>query len=114
LINRLALSLIGFVVVSMVWLLQCSGPRPVVQAVTVHEPAQPGLPYQVEVQVRNNWRGGGQLQVQAELRDRASDRRYQGQQNATIKSMESMNVLVEVDALPGDYEPHVEVEYPPR
>ena len=99
---------------SVGWLLQCTGPKPEVQAVTVREPAQPGLPYQVDVQVRNTWRGHGELQVQVELHDQATDRRYQGQQNATLDAMESINVVVPIHAQPGDYEPRVEVVYPPR
>ena len=112
--RRVVLVLLGVVVLSVAWLWECSGPKPVVQGTMVREPAQEGLPYEVDVQVRNTWRGEGELQVKAELRDKTSSRRYQGQQNASIEPMETINVVVEVNAEPGDYEPMVEVQYPPR
>jgi hypothetical protein len=98
----------------LVWLLQCTGPRPEIQGMVLREPAEPGLPYQVDVQVRNTWRGHGEVQVQAELHDDASKRSYQGKQSATIEPMEIINVVVEIQAAPGNYEPRVKVEFPPR
>jgi hypothetical protein len=106
--------LLVLVLAGAAWLLQCTGPWPEIQSVAVREPPLAGLPYEIDVQVRNKWRGHGELQVYAELHDAASGRGYQGKQNATIEPREIINVVVEIQAAPGNYEPRVKVEYPPR
>jgi hypothetical protein len=113
-IRAFVILLLGFVVTGGAWVMQCTGPKPRVEDVTVREPDQPGAPYLVDVQVRNTWRGHGEIQVQAKLHDKTADRVYEGQQNASLEPMDVINVVVEVQARRGTYEPDVELVYPVR
>jgi hypothetical protein len=98
----------------VVWIMQCSGPMPSVEQVTLRDPAQPGLPYEVDVRVRNRWRGHGEIQLTAQLVDASTGRRYEAQQTAALQPDEIIHVIVPVQADKGTYEAHVEADYPPR
>ena len=94
--------------------MQCTGPVPSIEQVALRDPAEPGQPYEVDVQVRNRWRGHGEIQLTAQLRDTANGRNYVGQQNAVMQGGETIRVMIPVRAEKGEYEPRVEVEYPPK
>jgi hypothetical protein len=103
---------LGLVVV--LWVSQCSGPSAeLAGAPAVHPPAQPGSGYLVEATVRNAGLGHGEVQLVFRLRDRATGRVYQRTENAQLERGEQVTVVAEVFAPPGDYEPRVEVSYPP-
>jgi hypothetical protein len=102
------------VALAAMWVSQCSGPRPeLVGSPAVRPPAQPGQAYRVEATVRNAGPGHGQVQVVVRLRDRATGRSYQRNDTAQLESGEQTSVVVEIFAPPGDYEPNIEVSYPP-
>lgn len=101
-------------VVLVLWISQCSGPRPeLVGAPVVRPPASPGDAYHVEATVRNAGPGHGEVQVVARLRERSSGRAYQRDETIQLDAGEQAGIVVEVFAPPGDYEPHVEINYPP-
>ncbi|SRR6266508_5567303 len=109
--------LVGLVVAIAIvglWVSQCSGPRPeLVGAPVVQPPDQPGEAYHVQAVVRNAGPGHGEVQVVARLRDRATGRSYQHDETAQLEPGEQAGIVVEIFAPPGDYEPQVEVVYPP-
>jgi hypothetical protein len=105
--------LLGALVVAL-WVVQCSGPRPdVVGSPTVRPPDESGQPYVVEVNVRNSGPGHGQVQVIARIRDRATGRTYQKTEQAQLEAGEETRLAIDIDAPEGEYEPRIEVEYPP-
>lgn len=96
------------------WVVQCSGPRPeVVGAPSVRVPEQPGQPYVVEATVRNAGPGHGEIQVTARLRDRASGRTYQETDRTQLEAGDEARVAIPIHAPQADYEPRIEIEYPP-
>ena len=96
------------------WVVNCSGPRPVVTDVQLHEPDRDGAPYRVEAIVRNAGGGRGQVTVNVRLRERASGRTIQTGKQVVLEARESALVLAELPAPRGNYAPEVEAEYPPR
>jgi len=101
-------------VVAVLWVNQCSGPQPhVVGAARLEEPAQRGDPYRVGVTIRNDGKGHGEVRVTARLVDKGSGQDYQRDEPVQLDNGETARVVVEVPAPPGDYDPQVEVKYPP-
>ena len=110
----LGLLVVGAVVVGL-WVNQCSGPRPeLVGNPTVRAPDRPGDAYHVEATVRNSGPGHGEVQVIFRLRDRATGRLYQRDETAQLDRGEQANVVAEIFAPPAEYEPEVDVQYPPE
>jgi hypothetical protein len=106
--------LMATAVMAALWVVNCSGPRPAVADVRVAAPAGEGEPYRVAAVVRNEGWGHGQVRVTFRLRDRASGQAFQEEAEAQLEAGEVALVVAEIDAPPGDYEPAVEAEYPPR
>ena len=106
--------LVAFAVAAVLWTTQCSGPRPsVVGAPRVSAPAQTGDPYRVEATIRNTGTGHGEARAVIRLVDVRTREAYQQQTPVQLEPGETARVAVEIPAPPGDYEPEVEVEYPP-
>ncbi|MBI3967172.1 MAG: hypothetical protein HY329_16180 [Chloroflexi bacterium] len=101
-------------VVATLWVLNCSGPKPVVGEVRLVEPTAPGAPYRVEATVRNDRSGEGQIEVKVRLREKTSGHTVQQELKADLKSNEQTLIVAELKAPAGSYTPEVEVEYPPR
>jgi hypothetical protein len=99
---------------SALWVVNCSGPRPVASDPRVEAPRRAGDPYHVSALVRNEGPGHGQVQVTFRLRDTRTERVYQQIASVTMDPGESIVVGVDITAPPGQYEPLVEAEYPPR
>lgn len=107
-------ALLGAAVVIGLWVTHCSGPQPhVVGAPLLRPPAQAGQPYQVEAVVANPGPGQGQVQVTFRLRDRVTGLAYQSQEQADLESGEQVRVVTDISAPEGDYQPEVDVRYPP-
>jgi hypothetical protein len=114
---RLAPTLGGFialVVIGALWVSQCSGPRPVIQGVEVEEPEESGEPYRVTATITNAGPGHGESRVLFRLREPASMRAFQYEESLQFGQGDTLRVVAEISAPPGDYTPEVEVEYPPR
>ena len=105
------LALVAALVV--LWVFNCSGPRPSVSDVRLIEPRSAGDPYRLEATVRNDGRGHGQVDLIFQLRDRASGRVVQEEQKAILEPDETTLAVAEILAPPGDYTPEVEAQYPP-
>jgi hypothetical protein len=103
-----------FAVLAVLWVTQCSGPRPtVIGAPQVQAPARPGDPLRVQATVRNDGPGHGEVRVTFRLRDPASGEAYQDDETVQLDRGETARVVGEIRAPPGSYEPEVQVEYPP-
>jgi hypothetical protein len=102
------------VVLSVLWVSHCTGPRPVVASVQLTPPAAAGAPYRVEVALRNEGLGGGQVEMTVRLHDDWAGRTVQPTRKVTLDVGETTLVIAEVLAPAGDYTPAVEVQYPPR
>lgn len=100
--------------VGVLWVQNCTGPRPVVSGVDVLPPVTAGGPYRVSARVRNDGPGEGQTAVTFRLRDRRSGQTYEEQKNVTLASRDQVTVLAEFAVGEGDYEPGAEAQYPPR
>jgi hypothetical protein len=110
----IVVGVIGVICVVGLWVSQCSGPRPVVDsAPVVLPPEQPGQPYRVDVAIRNAGPGHGEVQVTFSLRERTTGKTYQRIDHAQLESGDLTHVAVEIPAPQGDYEPAVQVDYPP-
>jgi hypothetical protein len=108
------ISLLGVAIVIGLWVTRCSGPQPqVVGAPLLRPPAQAGQPYQVEAVVANPGPGQGQVEVIFRLRDRVTGLAYQTQEPADLESGEQLRITTDISAPDGNYEPEVEVRYPP-
>ncbi len=102
------------VVLLVLWVTQCSGPRPeVVGSPQLRAPESPGQPYVVDARVRNGGPGHGQVQVTARLRDTATGQAYQRDEQVQLEPGEDARVAIEVQAPLGEYQPDLEVTYPP-
>src|SRR5262245_6268235 len=106
--------LAGTIIAFVLWILNCSGPKPELADVRVKPPAGEGQPYQVEATVQNAGLGHGQINVVARLRDKSSGQTYQEGKLVQLEEHEVTRVTAEIQAPPGSYEPEVELEYPPR
>jgi hypothetical protein len=106
--------LLLFVVAVVLWVRECSGPQPVAGAPIVRPPEQPGQPYTVQAQVRNQGPGHGEVNVIFRLRERDSGRTYEEDRQAELDRGEEVTVVAQVPAQPGTYDAEVEVEYPPK
>jgi hypothetical protein len=108
------LGALAFAILIALWISQCSGPHAeLAGAPAVRPPQQPGGAYQVEVSVRNVGPGHGEIQAIFRLRERATGRIYQVSESAQLERGEVVSLVVEIFAPPGDYEPQVELNYPP-
>ncbi len=104
-----------FALAAALWVNQCSGPVPTdVGSPTVRAREQPGDPYMVEAVIRNQGPGHGGVKVLIRLRDASTGDSYQEEQQADLEYGETVHVVAEISAPPGQYEPHVEVQYPPK
>jgi hypothetical protein len=103
----LAVGLVGF------WVWGCSGPKPVVADVQLTPPSSAGAPYHLEVLLRNEGIGQGQVETTIRLRDRATGRTLQQSQKAELRRGETILLVADLPGPPGDYVPEVTVDYPP-
>jgi hypothetical protein len=109
------LGVVVFGIAIALWVTQCSGPRPMlVGEPTVRAPDQPAEPYHVEAHIANEGPGHGEVRVMFRLENRATGQAYQKDEMLELDRGEDARVVVEINAPPADYEPRVEVEYPPR
>ncbi|HEY1293072.1 MAG TPA: hypothetical protein VGJ60_08340 [Chloroflexota bacterium] len=108
-------SLLGVAIIVGLWVTHCSGPQAqVVGTPSLRAPAQPGQPYRIEAVVANPGPGQGQVQVTFRLRDLATGLAYQSQEQADLEPGEQVRVVTDIAAPDGNYQPEVEVRYPPR
>jgi hypothetical protein len=105
---------VGVVALAVLWVVNCSGPRPAVSDVSVSPPSAPGAPHRVQATVRNQGPGHGQVSVSVRLVDPAAQQTYQEDRKLALEAHETTRLVAEIHAPPGDYVPRVEVEYPPR
>ncbi len=102
------------VLLTALWVVNCTGPTPEVTEVQLVEPTTPAGPYRVHATVQNQGPGHGEASVTARLRDEATGRTVQHSVTAAFQAHETTLVVVDVHAPPGRYAPEVEVEYPHR
>lgn len=107
-------SLIAVVAAAFLWAANCSGPRPSVLSTRLFEPEQPGDPYRIEATVRNGGPGHGEVNLLFGLVDPAGGPPYLETKQVQLAPGETARVVAEVPAPEGNYQPKVEVEYPPR
>lgn len=113
-IPRALLAPILLAAAAALWVVNCSGPEPRVAEVRLREPRQDGDPYRVEALIRNDGHGHGQVEVVFRLVDRGTGQTVEEDKPATLEPGERTLVSAELWAPRAEYEPRVEVEYPPR
>ncbi|HEU0026903.1 MAG TPA: hypothetical protein VFQ25_07280 [Ktedonobacterales bacterium] len=104
----------GLLALTALWVVNCSGPRPVASDPRVEAPLRAGDPYHVTALVSNEGPGHGEARVTFRLRDTQTGRVYQQIASVTLDPDETIVVGVDIAAPPSQYEPIVEAEYPPR
>ena len=110
----MVVALLGVICVTGLWVSECSGPRAVVDGVpSVLAPDQPGQPYRVAADLRNTGPGHGEVQVTFLLRDRATGQTYQHVDRVQLEPGSVIHLVAVIPATPGDYEPSLQVDYPP-
>jgi hypothetical protein len=111
----IAVPIVAFVLAAVLWVSQCSGPRPsVVGQPRVTAPEQPGDPYRVEGTIRNDGPGHGEVRLSFRLIDKASGEAYQKEDELQLEGGQTARAVVEMPAPPGDYAAEIEAQYPPR
>ena len=108
-----ALLLLAAGVAGALWVQNCSGPRPTVDAVQVVAPTQAGDPYRVRALIRNQGSGEGQVDVVLRLREPGTGRGYQADEKAELQPGEASWVSAEIAAPPAEYGAEAEAQYPP-
>ncbi len=98
----------------VLWILNCTGPKPVVESARVVPPAADGQPYRVEATIRNTWRGQGEVTVNVQLRDRATGHTVQQHEQVMLDPWATVIVVSEIQAPKAEYVPLVSAEYPQR
>jgi hypothetical protein len=83
-----------------------------VEDVHVEPAAVPGR-VRVEARLVNAGRGQGQVEVTVRLRDRRTGRVVEDERHVELRGHESVRLVADVEAPPGDYHADVEAEYPP-
>jgi hypothetical protein len=63
--------------------------------------------------VKNRGSGEGQVEVHIWLHEKQSGQTYFADKKVDLRSHESVHLIVEVSAPPGDYTAEVETDYPP-
>jgi hypothetical protein len=112
---RMAGSLVIVAVLTVLWVWQCTGPEPTVTGVRLEEPQQPGDPYTVLATIDNNRWSHGTVTVLFEIVDRESGDVYRDEKRIDMKEDDPpLNVSDEISAPDSDYDPRVDVEYPPN
>jgi hypothetical protein len=115
---KTVLSLAGVVVIAavmaFVWAANCSGPRPEVEQVSLEAPKSPDHPYRVIAVIRNKTGNGGEVTVNFELVNVADGSVTRTKEDVDLNGDETLTVITEIDAPPGEYEPRAKVDYPPR
>jgi hypothetical protein len=111
---RLSLGLLVTIVLTVLWVSECTGPRPVVGDVRLDPPASEGAPYRVEASVTNTGRGHGEVAVTIRLRDESSDRSVQTDRRIELDEHETTRIIADIVAPTATYTPDVEAIYPPR
>jgi|GEM_PF-1231756 hypothetical protein len=112
--KRLALGIGLAAVLTVLWVLNCSGPRPRVLDVRLTTPPVEGAAYTVEAVIRNPSHGHGEVDVIFRLRSRATGLTIQESRRADLRPGETTLVRAQIVAPRDSYEPEVEVNYPPR
>jgi hypothetical protein len=111
---RLGLGLLLTIVLTVFWVAECTGPRPVVGEVRLDPPATDGAPYRVEANVTNTGRGHGEVAVTIRLRDAASGQSIQTDRRIELDEHETTHIIADMVAPTATYTPAVEAIYPPR
>ena len=106
-------ALAACVAAAVLWVAQCTGPKPQVADVRLQEPQSESDPYVVLATLHNTWRGQGEVRVTARLRDSGTGTSYEKEAQATLNGRESVAVAIEIHAPRGHYTPDVQAEYPP-
>jgi hypothetical protein len=101
------------IVAGVLWVSSCSGPRPEVGDVSLAAPSEEGAPYRMTATVHNQGHGHGQVVVTFRLRDPATDRTVQQEEQIVLSGGQTAVVTTEILAPPAAYKSEVEVEYPP-
>jgi len=105
---------LGIAVAIALWVTHCSGPQPrVVGTPSVRAPAQSGQPYRIEATIDNPGPGHGQAEVVFRLTNVATGVAYETQEQTDLEPGEQVEVVTDVAATEGTYQPEVEVRYPP-
>ena len=113
-IPRLLAVIVVGVALTVLWVANCSGPEPKVAGVRLQEPTEEGGPYRIDALIQNEGPGHGQVEVMFRLVNRATGQTVEEDKETALEPRERTLVTVEIKAPKGDYEPRVEVEYPPR
>jgi hypothetical protein len=112
--GRILATLAATIAAVALWVVNCSGPAPVVTGVRVDEPVGQGTPYRIEATIHNRGVGHGQVSVSVRLRDRASGWIVEKEEQVTLDRGETAVIVAELQAPPGQYAPEVSAVYPPR
>jgi hypothetical protein len=101
------------ILAGVLWVSNCSGPRPEVGDVRLTAPTGEGSPYRLETTVHNRGPGHGQVVVTFRLRDPATGRTVQSEERIVLDRGETSLVTTEILAPPAAYESEAEAEFPP-
>lgn len=91
----------------------CTGPRPEAGAPVILSPAHKDDAYRVSLVVRNQGTGEGQVEVDIWLHEKKRNETYFADRKVNLRSHESVHLIVDVQAPPGEYVAEVKAQYPP-
>ena len=102
------------VLISVVWVRECTGARPQVESVSLQAPASPDHAYVANVVVKNRNRNESEVTIIVRLISKQDGTTYFRRVSADLKGNQTLTVGVEVLAPAGDYDVEAEAIYPPR
>jgi hypothetical protein len=89
----------------------CAGPRIRVAGAAAEPSPQPGCTRVIATLV-NASGGEGDVKVTARVRDRASGRAFSFTRSVSVRGHDTIDVVIDVPAPPGDYTPEVSAGFP--
>lgn len=99
-------------VLVVLWVVNCSGPRPEVTGVELREPEQEGDPYVALATIRNRMRGPGEVRVEVSLRGE-DGRVFSKSETTEIGGHGELTLTFEFPLPEGEYKATADVSYPP-
>src|SRR4051812_19446778 len=104
---RLSVCLLAAMLLAILWVAECTGPRPVVGEVWLDPPTTNGAPYRVEASVTNTGRGHGEVAVTIRLRDETSGWSVQTDRRIELDEHETTRIIADIVAPAATYTPAV-------
>lgn len=108
-----AFAVLAVLVLCTLWVVNCSGPRPIVKHMQLIAPRTQGGAYQAQALIYNDGPGHGEVNVTFRLRNIVSGQTVEATSKVALQSGETSLVSAALPAPSGSYALEVDARYPP-